>query len=347
MSNLTNVTEKETITVNYNDSAVSNNLKLKKHTGTGEKRIYIGNAKTSDNFDLFFFYNTNNSCYISKNDLLIYLRDAYYEYHFPVQDYKNNISSFYRELISLVKSLPERIEIYFTKTHDKKQRYYLVCQKNSRKNLRILSEICLPKITEISFVRFFDTKTNKIIVQLRPFFYRSDLTGSNHPNYYKSNYQVRVVSSDEHNLIDIVEFENKRKNNLNQTNFTLKVNNRPWQNKWRNKVLKETIHCAISKCEDERILEACHIKPVANCLQDKSGDETNANNGIMLTPTFHKLFDDGFISFDNNNTLLLSTHINSINFEKLNIQNNQSASICNLKSRIKFLEWHRKTIFKG
>jgi len=342
--------EIDTITVNYSDSAVSDNLKLKLYTGIGEKRIYIKTVPSPGNLDEFFFRHTSGVCYILKDDLFIYLRDAYYEYHFPTQDYKNKISDYYNSLQLMVKSLPEKIEISFTKTHDSRNRYYLVCEKAYRENLRVLSEICLPQITKLSFVRFFDTTNHETHIQLRPFFFRTDLTGSNHPNFYKSldtKESLSIVSTDNNTASDVVEVYNIETPTSSGEKVKQRANDRPWQSDWKNKVLDETMHCAITKCSDDRILIGCHIKPVADCIKESCGNEINSKNGIMLTPTFHKLFDDGFLAFDEQNRLLLSTHISSRNFERLNIRNNQVTSILDLSPRIEFLDWHRRMVFKG
>lgn len=350
MEIINNTIEVDTITVNYSDSAVSDNLKLKLYTGVGEKRIYIKTVETPGNLDEFFFRHTNGICYIYKEDLMIYLRDAYYEYHFPTQDYKNRIGEYYNSLLSMVRNLPDKIQISFNKTHDSRKRYYLVCERNSRENLRILSEICLPQITKLSFVRIFDAKLHETSIRLRPFFFRTDLTGSNHPNFYKSSLAhkgIEVITEDKKEIVNIVEVEPVTEVITNETRLRQRSNERPWQSEWKNKVLDETMHCAITKCSDDRILIGCHIKPVAECVKESCGNEINSKNGIMLTPTFHKLFDDGFLAFDNDNHLLLSTHISSRNFERLNIRNNQVTSILDLKPRIEFLEWHRSMIFKG
>jgi putative restriction endonuclease len=350
MEIISNSIEIDTITVNYSDSAVSDNLKLNLYTGVGEKRIYIRTVTSPGNLDEFFFRHTSGVCFILKEDLFIYLRDAYYEYHFPTQDYKYRISDYYNSLLSMIKSLPDKIEISFTKTHDSRKRYYLVCERAYRDNLRVLSDICLPQITKLSFVRFFDTITKETHIQLRPFFFRTDLTGSNHPNFHKSlatEHGIEIILPNNEDSIEVIEVEKPISKEISEQTIKQRSNDRPWQSDWKNKVLDETMHCAISKCSDDRILIGCHIKPVAECLKEACGNEINSKNGIMLTPTFHKLFDDGFLAFDNQNHLLLSTHISSRNFERLNIRNNQVTSILDLNPRVEFLEWHRKMIFKG
>jgi hypothetical protein len=200
-------------------------------------------------------------------------------------------------------------------------------------------------------VRFLDTSTNETHIQLRPYFYRTDLTGSRHPNYNQSigdELIKEVVKS-----IEIV--KQKEDGEDIEDNVPTpppppapsRANDRPWQSDWKNKVLEETMHCAVSKCSEDRILIGCHIKPVTECLKDKCGNETNIKNGIMMTPTYHKLFDDGFLSFDNQNHLLLSTHISSRNYERLSLKNRQTTSILDIEPRIEFLEWHRKMVYKG
>lgn len=343
----TNLIDIDTINVNYSESAVSNKLKLNSTTGVGEKRIYIRTTNEPSNLDEFFFRQTNGMCFILKDDLLIYLRDAYYEYMYPTQDYKFKIGDYYNELISMINSLPEKVVISFTRTHDDRKRYYLVCERQYREGLNLLSEICLPRITQLSFVRFLDTTTNETHIQLRPYFYRNDLTGSKHPNYNQSigDEQIKEV-------VKIIEKVKEQETSEDIEDSIIipaapRANDRPWQSEWRSEVLEETMHCAISKCSDDRILIGCHIKPVTVCLKDKCGNEVNPKNGIMMTPTYHKLFDDGFLSFDNQNHLLLSTHISSRNYERLSLKNRQTSSILDIQPRTEFLEWHRKMVFKG
>ncbi len=342
-----NIINIDTINVNYSESAVSSKLKLNSTTGIGEKRIYITNTKEPSKLDEFFFLHTNGMCFILKDDLLIYLRDAYFEYMYPTQDYKYPIGDYYNDFISMINSLPQKIDISFTSTYDKQRRYYLVCERKYREGLNLLSEICLPRITQLSFVRFLDTTTNETHIQLRPFFFRTDLTGSRHPNYNQSigDEQIKEVVK----TIEKVK-EQEVSEDIEDEIISPKLsraNDRPWQSDWKNKVLEETMHCAVSKCSDDRILIGCHIKPVTDCLKDKCGNEINTKNGIMMTPTYHKLFDDGFLSFDNQNHLLLSTHISSRNYERLSLKNRQTTSILDIEPRIEFLEWHRKMVFKG
>ena len=107
------------------------------------------------------------------------------------------------------------------------------------------------------------------------------------------------------------------------------------------------MHCAITQCSEDRVLNACHIKGDAYCLKDNDGNEMNPNNGILLTPTIHWLFDRGFLSFTDNNKVLLSTHISDVQYARINLKRNMSSNILHIEKRREFLKWHRENIYKG
>jgi putative restriction endonuclease len=341
----------ETKTVNYVDSAVSNRLKLKDYRGVGEKRIYITNTSDPSVLDNFFFKDTNGIFFILKQDLLIYLRDAYMEFHYPISDYKENIRGFYHSLMSLVNSLPERFEVSFTQTYDSQKRYYIKTERSSRELFNVIGEICLPRVTKLSFVKLYDPQKKVFSIQLRPFFFRTDLTSSHHPNFYKAQNlpdYTKGLGSETAIIEPQLEIETVDSDIIDEDIITEESSSkRPWQQEWRSLVLEDTMHCAVTKCSEDRILIGCHIKPVKYCLKEKCGNEKNPKNGIMMTPTFHKLFDDGFLSFDDTNRILLSSHISKTNFKRLGVEDRQMTSILSIDARKEFLNWHRVSIFKG
>ena len=53
-------------------------------------------------------------------------------------------------------------------------------------------------------------------------------------------------------------------------------------------------HCLITNLKCTDVLEAAHIKPFCKCDEQ---EQFNVNNGVLLTSTFHKFFDQGLISF--------------------------------------------------
>ena len=81
------------------------------------------------------------------------------------------------------------------------------------------------------------------------------------------------------------------------------INRRKGQVQWRQNLLDIMPACVITKVTEDRILEACHIKP-HNISTDK--EIYDVHNALIMTPTYHKLFDLGFISFNDNGTILVS-----------------------------------------
>lgn len=95
----------------------------------------------------------------------------------------------------------------------------------------------------------------------------------------------------------------------------------------------------ISQFDDTRFLNASHIKPWKKSTNHEKIDKYN---GLLLLPTYDKLFDLGFISFDDNGIIIISNSLT--NFDKLGIDNNMSID---LKDENKiYLQYHRQEIFK-
>ena len=92
------------------------------------------------------------------------------------------------------------------------------------------------------------------------------------------------------------------------------------------------------------MLIASHIKPWAKC--DSNNKRIDKYNGLLLTPTYDKLFDIGFITIekinkDHNAKILISTYLSDYNIKRLNIPTE-----CELGYHLKrceYLEYHKKT----
>ena len=70
-------------------------------------------------------------------------------------------------------------------------------------------------------------------------------------------------------------------------------------------------------------------------------------NGFMFTPTFDRLFDKGFISFNDDKTLKVSPWISPMNQKRLGIYDGKKISALPLdEKRREYLEYHRSNIFK-
>ena len=62
-----------------------------------------------------------------------------------------------------------------------------------------------------------------------------------------------------------------------------------------------------------------------------------------MTPTYHTLFDLGFISFEDDGKLLVSPFLSNITKQRLNLKDGQNIRL--QTGSAKYLEYHRNNIF--
>ncbi|MDG4850807.1 HNH endonuclease [Peribacillus frigoritolerans] len=100
--------------------------------------------------------------------------------------------------------------------------------------------------------------------------------------------------------------------------------------------------CRLCGVSDERFLVASHIKPWS---QSKSQERLDFNNGLLLCPNHDALFDKGYISFDDDGTILISDGLDTETNVFLNINENMYIDI-NEGQRM-YMKWHKENIFKN
>lgn len=311
----------DAIEINYVDSAADKDLKIGYTKGTGEARLYAGHDEES--LDNFFELGKVEYFFMLKEDLLNYLEDSKEEYFNPSQDYRENISKFYQGNFERTNSIVEsKIKLIFRKKYDSQNRYYLVLESvvGNRKNYSYLRSICLPRVTVISFVKFEDEETNKKYVYMKPIFYIDP-----------AKREVRE--------------EQKEIEELNPRTFAeeklARDRYRKKQTKYRLELLEKMPACLITNVSDDRLLIACHVKPYADCESDE--EKYDVKNGIVLTPTYHVLFDLGFISFSPEGKLLISPFLSNLNKQRLRLHENTTYRL--QSGTEKYMKYHRENIF--
>ena len=115
---------------------------------------------------------------------------------------------------------------------------------------------------------------------------------------------------------------------------------------------KEDVHeympkCPFSGITEERMLTASHIKPKQKCLEEGNLDQAmDKLNGLSLTPTYDRLFDRGYISFDDIGNLICGTLLSPITWKRLQIDPSKTTSLrIHPDGREKYLEYHRRFVF--
>lgn len=111
-------------------------------------------------------------------------------------------------------------------------------------------------------------------------------------------------------------------------------------------VFKKALLAVEKKCRlcgvlDERFLIASHIKPWS---QSSNQERLDVNNGLLLCPNHDALFDKGYISFNDDGSILVSESLDEAIRIFLNI--NETMSIKMNESLWHYMKWHRENIFK-
>jgi putative restriction endonuclease len=83
--------------------------------------------------------------------------------------------------------------------------------------------------------------------------------------------------------------------------------------------------CRITQIADLRLLRASHIKPWRACNNNQ--ERLDGNNGLLLSPHVDLLFDRGYISVEDDGTLLRSPRIDLADFARLGISPDQTFGV--------------------
>ena len=151
---------------------------------------------------------------------------------------------------------------------------------------------------------------------------------------------VTNISRQEYEIINQVQ----NLPNLTQTEKNQIIKSRIGQGYFRRSLIQNCGFCPMTLIDDTRLLTASHIKPWRDCSNE---ERLNVNNGILLTPTFDRLFDKGYISFRNNKSLIISSLLTENNIQKLGITQNMLIEHLPIAGREVFLEYHRDVILQN
>lgn len=104
--------------------------------------------------------------------------------------------------------------------------------------------------------------------------------------WYQKFYELRNFSF---SSIDIA------KQITSKTNKIYEVVSREYQHLFRKEILDRDCRCIICCTDNKDVLQACHIKPFADCNDNEKYD---CNNGITLCSNHHALFDRNKFTFN-------------------------------------------------
>ena len=287
--------------------------------GHGEAKLYIGNKSE----ELWNFFGSEKgftlNCFLEKKNLLEFIDDLKPEYENPNLPYERQfeLPKLFNERREKINNLDNVIRFEMTyQSHLQGPRVYL---NSDDKNYQLLREVSLPRLCYLIFVKY--KKENKYFFKIRLFTNFREISETNeHPQILEQ--QIRAIPTGDRLQ-------------------TVRV--RRGQPEFREALLKLIPFCPVTTVTDDRLLEACHIKPRRKCTIEEQRD---MKNGLMLTPTIHQIFDDGFITFEKKK-IKVSPYISKITLKKLGIVDGQSVDLLQLEGREKYFKHHRDVEFKS
>lgn len=110
---------------------------------------------------------------------------------------------------------------------------------------------------------------------------------------------------------------------------------------FREKLLRRYDSCCLCGVSDARFLVASHIKPWAI---SESDEKLDVDNGLLLCPDHDLLFDQGFITFDDNGCIKISKELNPKDKLFMNVSENMKIEIH--EGNREYLKFHREKVFK-
>lgn len=320
----------------------------RKGAGSGESRLYIGSQLDNTIFGSFIIfdakqcisaYNKNydactNTCMLIKDNLLEYMFSIQDISMNPTEDYNGDQRTLFQQRLSVIQNLNPfpRFTLINQNGSTDQSRLYI---GSFSANWQLIRDISLPFVTQIQIDKVFDEEKKEICY----IFTLHRIQDPSNPNLItkktnayadKHNYQMRTIESDL---------------SLSDTEKSQLVISRKGQGLFRNNTLALMPCCPFTGISNSKLLRASHCMPWAECIT--ASDRLDGYNGLTLTPTYDVLFDQGFISFNDDGSLLISIFLDSYSRQILNLIPGKIYIDNSNNLRSRFLSYHRTFIFKG
>lgn len=296
--------------------------------GNGEAKLYIASRDTMQKFYGSMGFVVR--CFMLKQDIITYMNAIKDEYLNPSQNYrgKDEMPNLWTERMSKINALPEIIEF---SVEDQKQIEGLRGYVNSNDDAySLIREIALPYVSYISAMHLKLGNADMFYWRLFADYAEIDRRRDYVLNYGKKGEQPQAQQQ---------ELPKQEKKNIEYRYA------REGQGKYREAMLRECPFCPITMINEESLLIASHIKPWA-ASNDK--EKIDPKNGFILSPLYDKLFDRGFITFDETRHVQISNWLSRQDKARIGIKDNQLFQFLPIdKDRAKYLEYHKQMVYKG
>jgi len=329
---MTRQTFVDSIDVTIADSFVWPTNKVE--SGHGEAKLYVGQKSSNWYREFFGPEGFRLNCRLKKSDLIRFLEEMKTEYLSPTVDYrgKSTMMDLWIERMDTVKSFQNE-EIEFQAEEQRQlegPRGYI---NSSDTAYELLRKLPLPNLSRLKIVKFDEGNGSvfefKLIAYLNGF----------------------AASQIESNLVTVLANEQEKIGGLElvlQTSILREVQARLGQQNFRKNVLLDCKPiCPFTRVEDEGLLIAGHIKPWA---KSNDAEKLDPKNGMVFTPTYDRLFNDGLISFKDDRALIISPLLSRHTVLLLQLVPDMVVDIPLLEEKHQgrrfFLDYHRNNILR-
>ena len=130
---------------------------------------------------------------------------------------------------------------------------------------------------------------------------------------------------------------------LDETERTAIVKSRIGQGLFRKRLLdKYQSTCIITGVSVKKLLVASHIKPWA---VSNNEERLSEENGVLMSPTYDKLFDYGLITFSNQGKIIASSQLSDRDKNTLHLLTDIKYDLKMSNKMMEHLDYHRDIVF--
>lgn len=143
---------------------------------------------------------------------------------------------------------------------------------------------------------------------------------------------------------EVEKLENESSINITERDMIIKA--RIGQGRFREQLLDKYGKCLITGIVTPELLVASHIKPW-RASKNNNKERLSVENGLLLSSLYDKMFDNGYISFNDKMQIIISDKLNEHDKALLNIDTTIKYIENPSDEMLGYMNYHRKYIFKG
>ena len=321
------------------DSFVVIPNKLVKTKGNGEAKLYIGSLDDPSLRKFFGRKLFKIQAFMRRSDLISYMDLVKSEYEAASLTHRggSTLPQLWESRRAALVAMKTEI-IWFDASEQVAggRRRYL----KGLKNYELIRSLPLPLNTKIRIDKYL-YKNGKSIYE---FSLQSQFAKQVHNPPISDDAEFFTRERIEQKIVSVIRSDKA----ITATEKESLVNSRIGQGVFREKLLVDCgSKCPISQITDARLLRASHIKPWRFA---SNSERLDPKNGLMLSPTYDLLFDQGLITFEANKTIRISSRLSDETVRKLGLIDGATfkdlpVSDADNLQRLKFLKYHREFIF--